>query len=166
MYRFLVLAASVLLLLAALLGCDAPTSSTPTPSADLSARATDFAQQKDVAPTYFSMQDATATVTTALFQRVKPLLQVQLKEDGPATPPGTRVQITVTNGDQAAHTVVIRLFERTAPLDTRGYSVAAVTLAAGGTSTTTVTSPLPFAALAAQVLQIDGIWDFGPPPTP
>ena len=72
----------------------------------------------------------------------------------------------MTNGDQAAHTVVIRLFARASPLDTRGYAVGAVTLAAGATGSTTITSPLPFAEIATQVLQIDGTWDFGPPPTP
>ena len=74
-----------------------------------------------------------------------------------------QVEVTVTNGDTAQHQIVIRLFARAAPVDSSAYAVGAVTLAAGATGSTTFTSPLPFADIAPQILQIDGTWDFAPP---
>ncbi len=158
--RALLVVAGGLLLLAALFGCE----SGGTPTAD--ARATDFVQQKDVALTYAVIRGTTTTENSAAFQRIKPLLKVQLQEITPAPAKGSQVQITVTNGDTAAHQIVIRLFARAAPLDPAAYAVGGVTVAAGATGSVTTTAPLPFADLAPQVLQIDGTWDFSAPPTP
>jgi hypothetical protein len=157
--RALLVVAGGVLLLAALFGCD--TGGSPTPDA----RATDFAAQKEVALTYVVVQGTTTAEKNAAFARVKPLLTVALADAGAAPTGGSQVRITVTNGDTAEHTVVVRLFARAAPLDTSAYAVGSVTLAAGATGSTTITAPLPFAALAPQILQIDGTWDFSPPGT-
>jgi hypothetical protein len=155
--RALLVVAGSLLLLAALFGCE--TGGSPTPDA----RATDFAQQKEVALTYVVVESTTTADKNATFARIKPLLKVELKDAGAATPSGSQVQITVTNGDTAQHVIVVRLFARAAPLDTSAYAIGSVTLAAGATGSTTITSPLPFADIAPQILQIDGTWDFSPP---
>jgi hypothetical protein len=156
-FRALLAMAGGLLLLAALFGCD--TSGSPTPDA----RATDFAQQKAVALTYVVVESTTTADKNAAFARVKPLIKVTLADAGAATPGGSQVQVTVTNGDTAEHTIVVRLFARAAPLDTSAYAVGSVTLAAGATGSTTISAPLPLADLAPQILQIDGTWDFSPP---
>ncbi len=158
--RALLVVAGGLLLLAALFGCE----SGGTPTAD--ARATDFVQQQDVALTYAVIRSTSTTQNSAAFQRVKPLLKVQIQEIRPAPASGSQVAITVTNGDTAAHQIVIRLFARAAPLDPSAYAVGSVTLAAGATGSTTITAPLPFADLAPQILQIDGTWDFSAPVPP
>ena len=156
-FRALLVVAGGMLLLAALFGCEMGGSPTPD------ARATDFAQQQAVALTYVVVQGTTTAEKNATFARIKPLLTVALADAGTAPAGGSQVRITVTNGDTAEHQVVIRLFARAAPLDTSAYAVGAVTLAAGATASTTITAPLPFAALAPQILQIDGTWDFSPP---
>jgi hypothetical protein len=155
--RALLAGAGGLLLLAALFGCE--TGGSPTPDA----RATDFAQQKAVALTYVVVESTTTAEKNAAFARIKPLLKVELKDAGAAASGGSQVQITVTNGDTTQHVVVVRLFARAAPLDTSAYAVGSVSLAAGATGSTTIAAPLPFDAVAPQILQIDGTWDFSPP---
>jgi len=124
--------------------------------------ATVVARQRLV-PTFVAGRNATATVQTSDFRRIRALLQVRLADGGPATPPGAQVRLTVSNADTSAHQVVVRLYDRGAPLSTNAYSVAALQVAAGATASTLATARVPFATVAAQVLQIDGVWDFGPP---
>jgi hypothetical protein len=163
MHRALFLLAAVLLLAAGVVGCDpAPAAVTPTPVVD--ARGTAVAERQVAEQTLAAITNATTTVTTAAFARVKPLLEVQLKDAGAAGAAGTRVQILVRNGDETRHQVAIRLYDGTDPLNSEQYRVGVLEVEAANSATTTLTTTVPFAVLASQVLQIDGVWDFSPPP--
>jgi hypothetical protein len=161
MFRILWLVAASLLLAAGLIGCDSTTPPTPVPPVDV--RATAVNDRLVAEQTLVALKNATSTVTSSEFQRIKPLLQVSLKDAGSAAPGETQVEVTVTNGDRAAHRIVIRLYDRAQPLNAAAYAIGAVEVGPGAAGTTVVTAPLPFAAVAAQIQQIDGTWDFGPP---
>ncbi|HMA33377.1 MAG TPA: hypothetical protein VKY74_02770 [Chloroflexia bacterium] len=156
-------------LAATLLGCD---SAAPTPAgvpATLTAQAADNATAvvaQQLALTYVAATNATATVALTDFARLKPLIQVTLQPGPPVLLAGiqrTGLTVTVANRDQAAHHVVIRLYDRQAPLNTEGYSIAALDVPAGGSASTPANSARPFAVLAAQVQQIDALQDYRPP---
>lgn len=158
-----------LLLAGALAGCDAGGPAPPDPAATVTAQAADAATVvalQHVRGTFAADENATATAGLAEFARIKPSLAVTLRDAGAVTEAGvahTAVQVGVTNHDSAGHHLVIRLFERAAPLSLNHYSVGALDVAAGSTVTTTISSVLPFAAVAAQIQQIDTVWDFSPP---
>jgi hypothetical protein len=160
-YRALFLLAAGLLVAAALAGCDPNAAPTPTPVGD--ARGTAVVQRQVAEQTLVALNNATATVTSAEFARVKPLLGVQLKDAG-AVPGGTAVDIAVLNGDKLRHQVVVRLYDRTDPLNQERYRVGGLEVGAANSATLTLTTTVPFADLAPQVLQIDGVWDYSPPP--
>src|SRR5262245_38570741 len=105
-YRALWLLAAGLLLAAAVAGCDPNPAPPPTPSPEADARGTAVAARQAAERTLVAINNATATVTGAEFARVKPLLEVQLQDEGAAPGGGTAVQIAVRNGDQAGHQIV------------------------------------------------------------
>ena len=163
MYRVLFLLVAALFLAAGVVGCDLnPGAPTPPPGGD--PRGTALAQRQVAEQTLVALNNATATVTSAEFARVKPLLGVQLQDGGVAPGGGAAVQVVVLNGDKARHQVVVRLYDGSDPLNSERYRVGGLEVAAANSATLALTTTVPFANLASQVMQIDGVWDYSPPP--
>ncbi|MGI8589048.1 MAG: hypothetical protein ACR2M0_15390 [Chloroflexia bacterium] len=163
------LVAACLLPVALALGCDVggpPAPDLPATATALAVDASTASAYKQLASTFVAGENAAATVGTGDFARIKPLLKVELRDGGKVTFAGresTSVDLAVTNGDTAAHRVVIRLYDRNSPLSTVGYSIGALDVPGGGTASTKATSLLPFSSIAAQIQQIDKDVDFRPP---
>jgi ABC-type phosphate transport system substrate-binding protein len=165
---------SLLLLIAGLLllvatACDFGNTGPngPATATAVSADNATVAARQPLAATYTADQQSTATAQNAQFAAIRPLITVQLQDQGATTDAGkdaTRVGITVQNADKTAHQVVVRVYYKDAPLNTQDYGVGSVNVPANGSADTSVVWPLPFKLAAAQVLQIDGIWDYSPPP--
>jgi hypothetical protein len=165
---------SLLLLLAGLLilatpACDLGPSgpNVPATATTISADDATVTARQPLAATYTADQLSTATAQNAQFAAIRPLITVQLQDQGAATDAGkdaTRIGITVQNADKVAHQVVVRVYYKDAPLNTQDYGVGAVRVPANSSAETSIVWALPFKLAAAQVLQIDNIWDNSPPP--
>jgi hypothetical protein len=165
---------SLLLLLAGFLliaatACDLGPSGPNVPATATAVGAADatVTAREPLAATYTADQQSTATAQNAQFAAIRPLIKVQIQDQGAATDAGkdaTRIGITVQNADKVAHQVVIRIYYKDAPLNTQDYGVGSVNVPANGSADTSIVWALPFKLAAAQVLQIDNIWDYSPPP--
>jgi ABC-type phosphate transport system substrate-binding protein len=168
MRRSLLLLIAGLLLLAATacdLGNTGPNG--PATATAITADNATVTAREPLAATYSADQQSTATAQNAQFAAIRPLIQVQIQDQGTTTDAGkdaTRVGITVQNADKTAHQVVVRIYYKDAPLNTQDYGVGSVNVPASGSADTSVVWPLPFKLAAAHVLQIDNIWDYSPPP--
>lgn len=168
MRRCLLFLIAGLLLLAATacdLGNTGPNG--PATATAISADNATLTAGEPLAATYTADQQSTATAQNAQFAAIRPLITVQLHDQGTTTDAGkdaTRVGITVQNADKTAHQVVVRIYYKDAPLNTQDYGVGSVNVPANGSADTSVIWALPFKLAAAQVLQIDTIWDYSPPP--
>jgi len=159
-----------LLLMLTLLGCEGggpvPVDPAATATAQVADQATLTARQGLVG-TYGVNANVTATAGAVVLARVRPLIGLDLQDAWPIILAGTTfqaVRITVSNRDSAPHHLVIRLYERTAPLNIRAYASSdPFDVPAGGTAVAGANSPLPFASIAAQIQQLDGIVEYGPP---
>lgn len=168
MRRSLLLLLSGLLLLATA-ACDFGPSgpNVPATATAISAGDATVTAREPLAATYTADQQATATAQNAQFAAIRPLITVTLKDQGAATDAGkdaTRVGITVQNADKAPHQIVVRVYYKDAPLNTQDYGVAGVRVPPNSSAEASIVWALPFKLAAAQVLQIDNIWDNNPPP--
>src|SRR4051794_13696319 len=126
-YRAIPLVMALLLMLT-LLGCEGggpvPVDPAATATAQVADQATLTARQGLVG-TYGANANVTATAGAVVLARVRPLIGLDLQDAGPIILAGTTfqaVRLTITNRDSAPHHLVIRLYERTAPLNIRAYA--------------------------------------------
>ena len=158
------------LLALALVGCDPGGPAPVDPAATATAQAVDQATvgaRQQIVKTFTANEQVTATAQAALFARIGPLIAIDLQDAGPIIVAGTpmhEVRLNVTNHDQVAHQVVIRLYDKAEPLNLSAYSSSdSLAIPAGQTAIAGANTVLPFADVAAQLQQLDGIAVYGPP---
>src|SRR5690348_3442441 len=106
---------TALLVALAVLGCDTSGPAPADPAATATAQAADQATisaRQQIVRTVTANENVTATAGAAVLARVRPLIQIDLQDAGPIILAGAtleQVRINVTNHDQAAHHLVIRL---------------------------------------------------------